>query len=514
MQQDPALVHMIGISKSFAGFPANTNIDLEVRAGEIHAILGENGAGKSTLMNILTGLYKADSGQIFINGKKVFFHSPKDAIAAGIGMIHQHFRLVSSLSVSDNIILGHPDVPFILNKRDIHNTILRSAEEFSIAVDPSLFISQLSVGEQQRVEILKALYRGSEILILDEPTAVLTPQEAEDLFYTLKKMARSDKAVIVITHKLREVMEIADRITVLRAGIKVSEVLRSDVDEHELARMMVGRDFLKKKRDKVSVPGDPVLKLSDVSVMNDKGLLGLKNVDLTIRSGEILGIAGVAGNGQKELCETIAGLRPMISGTITIENDVIRKPDPRTMIRKGIAYIPDDRLGTGLVPGLDVVDNMILKDHYGQEKAQKSFIDYKRARKYTSEVLKKYQVKINNVNAPVKLLSGGNLQRVLFAREIAGEPKLIVASYPIRGLDIEATETVHDLLLAQKTRGAAIMLVSEDLEEIFKLADRIAVLFDGEIMGTVKAEESTVEEIGMMMLGSRRKEDFSYEAEH
>jgi general nucleoside transport system ATP-binding protein len=287
--EHPALVHMIGISKSFAGTPANTNIDLEVKAGEIHAILGENGAGKSTLMNILTGLYKADTGNIYMRGEKVSFHSPRDAINAGIGMIHQHFRLVSSMSVADNIILGHPDVPFILNKQEIHRKILTSAEEFSISIDPSLLISQLSVGEQQRVEILKALYRGSEVLILDEPTAVLTPQEARDLFYTLKKMAASGKAIIVITHKLREVMEIADRITVLRSGMKVSEVLRSEVDEHELAKLMVGRDFLKKVRQKTTNPGDAVLTLKDISAMNDKGIVGLKNINMTIRAGEILG---------------------------------------------------------------------------------------------------------------------------------------------------------------------------------------------------------------------------------
>jgi general nucleoside transport system ATP-binding protein len=512
--EHPALVHMIGISKSFAGTPANTNIDLEVKAGEIHAILGENGAGKSTLMNILTGLYKADTGNIYMRGEKVSFHSPRDAINAGIGMIHQHFRLVSSMSVADNIILGHPDVPFILNKQEIHRKILTSAEEFSISIDPSLLISQLSVGEQQRVEILKALYRGSEVLILDEPTAVLTPQEARALFYTLKKMAASGKAIIVITHKLREVMEIADRITVLRSGMKVSEVLRSEVDEHELAKLMVGRDFLKKVRQKTTNPGDAVLTLKDISAMNDKGIVGLKNINMTIRAGEILGIAGVAGNGQKELCEAIAGLRPLLHGSIHILNAKIDKPNPLKMIRKGIAYIPDDRLGTGLVPGLDVVDNMILKDNYGQEIVSRHLIDYRKATEYTRKVLGRYQVKVSNIHAPVKLLSGGNLQRVLFAREIAGEPVLIIASYPIRGLDIEATETVHDLLLAQKTRGAGILLVSEDLEEIFKLSDRIAVLFEGEIMGVVQAGDSTPEEIGMMMLGKKRKEDHPDEITH
>jgi general nucleoside transport system ATP-binding protein len=503
--QDPALVHMIGISKSFAGNPANTNIDLEVKAGEIHAILGENGAGKSTLMNILTGLYKADSGSIYMSGEKVTFHSPRDAINAGIGMIHQHFRLVSSMSVADNIILGHPDLPFVLKKKEIHRKIMASAEKFSIYIDPALLVSQLSVGEQQRVEILKALYRGSEVLILDEPTAVLTPQEARDLFFTLKKMADAGKAVIVITHKLREVMEIADRITVLRSGLKISEVLRSDVDEHELARLMVGRDFLRKDRIINSTPGETVLSLENVSAMNDKGIIGLKDIDLTIRSGEILGIAGVAGNGQKELCEMVAGLRPLLSGSIRIQDKKITKPNPLTMIQRGVAYIPDDRLGTGLVPGLDVVDNMILKDNYGQVISSKNFIDYRRATEYTHTVLGKYHVKVSNIRAPVKLLSGGNLQRVLFAREMAGEPVLIVASYPIRGLDIEATETVHDLLLAQKERGAGVLLVSEDLEEIFKLSDRIAVLFEGEIMGIVNAGDSTPEEIGMMMLGKRKE---------
>ncbi len=505
--QEPAVVQMIGISKSFAGNPANTNVDLDVRAGEIHAILGENGAGKSTLMNILTGLYKADTGNIFIRGKKVNFHSPKDAIQAGIGMIHQHFRLVHSMTVLENVILGHPSVPFILDQNKIRAEILSFAREYSISIDPVATVSQLSVGEQQRVEILKALYRGSQILILDEPTAVLTPQETNDLFVTLKKMAKTGKSVIVITHKLREVMEIADRITVLRSGLKIADVNRADVDEHQLARLMVGKDFLRSTTYSHSDPGSIVLELKNTSAMNDKGYLGLKNVNLTIRSGEIHGIAGVAGNGQRVLCDMVAGLRPLVTGNIAIDGLIVDKPTPLSMIRKGVAYIPDDRLGTGLVPGLNVTDNIILKDHYGADTSASRFIDYRKAQQYTREILDKYRVKISDINAPVKLLSGGNLQRLLFAREIADNPKLIIASYPIRGLDIEATEKVHELLMDQKNRGAAVLLVSEDLEELFKLSDRISVLFEGEIMGTVNKNATNFEEIGLMMLGKKRKED-------
>jgi simple sugar transport system ATP-binding protein len=495
------------ICKSFAGNSANANICLNIYPGEIHVILGENGAGKSTLMNILTGLYKADSGDIYIDGVKTHLASPKDAIRSGIGMIHQHFRLVPSLSVTENVILGHHSIPILLSMQQFEQSVQDSAHSFNISIDPTALISQLSVGEQQRVEILKALYRGSRVLILDEPTAVLTPQEASALFITLRAMARSGKAVIVITHKLREVMEIADRITVLRGGEKVAEMMRQEVNEKLLATLMVGKEMLD-ECDKVPLlPSSEVLRLENVHALNGKGILGIKNVSFTISENEILGIAGVAGNGQKELCEIIAGLRQMTQGSLSIRSKGIANPTPKTMIRAGVAYIPDDRLGTGLVPGLNIVDNMILKNKYDQKKATSNIIDYKQAMEYTQNILSKYSVKVNDLRAPVKLLSGGNLQRLLFAREISWNPDLIVASYPVRGLDIEATETVHELLLAQRKRGAAILLISEDLDEIFKLSDRIAVLFEGELMGIVNTCDSSFEEIGLMMLGSKKAEE-------
>ncbi len=497
-------VQMINITKQFAGHFANKDVSLQINPGEIHALLGENGAGKSTLMNILTGLYKPDQGSILIGGKPVTFHTPKEAIVAGIGMIHQHFRLIPNLTVAENIMLGHQETPFVLTKKKIKQALDRSFSNHQIHIKPDEKVARLSIGEQQNVEILKALFRGSNVLILDEPTAVLTPQETEGLFSILKKMASDGKAVVVITHKMHEVFEISDRITVLRDGKKVGEVNRNDTDEKELANLMVGRNFIRKPAVKKKSKGNPVLKWNHVSVKNDAGVLALKDITLSIHENEIVGIAGVAGNGQKELCETAAGLRDVFDGNYHFENTLMNQLPPKEFMKKGVAYIPDDRLGTGLVPGLNTVENMILKDRYNQTEVIRGLINYKQAYLHTLKVLEDYKVKVNNIRAPVKLLSGGNLQRLLFAREMTGEPRLIVASYPLRGLDIEAADTVNELLLSQRERGAAILFVSEDLDELFRLSDRIAVIFEGQIMGIMEANEATEESVGMMMLGSTK----------
>jgi len=500
-------VEMKSISKSFAGNPANDRVNLTVRSGEVHVILGENGAGKSTLMNILAGIYRPDAGEISINGTPTVFSSPRDAIGAGIGMVHQHFRLVPSLSVTENIILGSEQTPFFLRLPQIETKIRQLSARYGLQVDPAAKVHQLSIGEQQRVEILKLLYRDSRLLILDEPTAVLTPQEVDELFATLRQMAASNRAVLIITHKMREVMAVADRVTVLRNGRNAAEITREHISEAELARLMVGKDFsvrdIRPKREK----GEPVLELRNINADSDKGLLGLRNVSLTVHAGEILGIAGVAGNGQREMCEVIAGLRRPTAGNLLIDGKDYTGRSPKEILRAGVSYIPEDRLGTGLVPNLGAIDNIILKETPAAGRQNTVLIDYAGAKAKTEDLVRRYRIKTRSLTSPVKLMSGGNLQRLLLAREIAAAPKLIVAAYPVRGLDIEATDTVRNLLLEQRDNGTAVLLVSEDLDEIFQLTDRIAVLYNGAIQGILATAAATAEEIGLLMLGANTTEE-------
>jgi len=495
---------MRGIRKVFPGVVANDNVNLTVRAGEIHALLGENGAGKSTLMSILTGLYRPDAGEIYIEGRKVNFRSPRDAIEAGIGMVHQHFRLVSPFTVTENVALGLKG-GLRLNLNRLAVEIAEVSRKYGLQVDPQARIWQLSVGEQQRVEIIKLLYRKARVLILDEPTAVLTPQEARDLYSTLKKMAAEGCAVIFITHKLQEVMEAADSITILRGGKTVATVKKEETDEKELARMMVGRDVIWQGEKPKRSPGDTVLQIKGLRALNDKGLPALKGIELSVASGEILGIAGVAGNGQRELVEVIAGLRPCLEGTVTVGGENLGQCDPCRVIQCGVGFVPEDRLGMGLVPNLGAVDNLLLKE-YRDPRWGRVLMDRRAARRWAYELVERFQVKMAGLDAPVKLMSGGNLQRLLLAREISGHPRLLLAVYPSRGLDVGATETVHRLLLEQRAAGTAILLISEDLEELFRLADRIAVMYEGEIMGVVPTEEADLEDIGLMMAGAKKME--------
>lgn len=498
------LVEMRGITKVFPGVVANDGVDLTVRAGEIHALLGENGAGKSTLMSILTGLYRPDGGEIYIEGQRVNFRSPRDAIAAGIGMVHQHFRLVAPFTVTENVALGLKG-GFRLNLNRLAEEIAALSKEYGLQVDPQARIWQLSVGEQQRVEIIKLLYRRARVLILDEPTAVLTPQEARDLYRTLKMMAARGCAVIFITHKLQEVMDAADTITVLRSGKTVATVRKSETNEKELARLMVGREILWRIDKPASRKGDKILEIKNLKAFNDKGLPALKGLNLTVYAGEILGIAGVAGNGQRELAEVIAGLRPYYEGTVVIAGKELGRCDPCRAINAGVSYIPEDRLGMGLVPNMGAVDNLLLKE-YRHPRWGRTLLDRRAARRWAGELVERFQVKTAGLDAPVKMMSGGNLQRLLLAREISSRPRLLVAVYPARGLDIGATETIHRLLLEQRTAGTAVLLISEDLEELFRLADRIAVIYEGEIMGLMAVEEADVDEIGLMMAGAKRME--------
>lgn len=495
------LVQMKNITKRFPGVLANEDVNLELRAGEIHALLGENGAGKSTLMNILTGFYRPEEGEIIIRGARTMLNSPRDAISAGIGMVHQHFRLVHPFTVAENVMLGSPRQGLLLRRKRIEAQIGELSDRFGLRLDPRAKVWQLSVGEQQRVEIVKMLYRGADILILDEPTAVLTPQEVRELFATLRKMADSGRAVVVITHKLQEVMAAADRITVLRGGRAAATVLKTETDERELTRLMVDREIMLDTGKPPAKPGDVMLDIKSVSVLGDKGHLALKDISMELRAGEIVGIAGVAGNGQRELAEAVAGLRRVQSGQVVINGLEMTNKKPGEVIAAGVAYVPEDRLGVGLVPGLGALDNVILKDYRSPEVAGKFFIRAGAAKAKTERLLAEFEVKTAGVDTPVKLMSGGNLQRLLLAREISARPGLIVAVYPARGLDIGATEAVYKLLLAQRAAGTAILLISEDLDEIFNLADRVAVLYEGRVTGILPTEEADIETIGRMMVG-------------
>jgi len=492
---------MKGIVKRFPGVLANDHIDFEARAGEIHALLGENGAGKSTLMNILAGIYQPEAGEIWLKGRPVAIRSPREAIEHGIGMVHQHFMLVDVQTVAENVTLGLRKPAFFLDIRTVEREIEELEQQYQLEVDPRAYIWQLSVGEQQRVEILKVLYRGADVLILDEPTAVLTPQEAERLFLTLRALTQQGKTVIFITHKLKEVFAIAHWVTVLRGGKVVGTTKPEETNEAELARMMVGREVLFRVERKAHSKGPVVLEVEGLEARNDKGLPALRNVSFQVHEGEILGIAGVAGNGQRELAEVITGLRKATSGRITIHGCDLTNCSPRRILEEGVGHIPEDRLGMGLVPALPVSDNVILKGYRRPPLAHGPFLDRVSIRQFVANLIKRFDIATPSQATPVKLLSGGNLQRTILAREISIGPRLMVAMHPTRGLDVGATESVRNLLLKQQADGAAILLISEDLDEILDLSDRIAVMYEGRIMGIVPAEKADVETIGLMMAG-------------
>ena len=493
---------MRGITKRFPGVLANDHIDLSVQAGHVHALLGENGAGKTTLMNILCGLYRADEGDIHIRGQGANLQSPRGAIALGIGMVHQHFMLVEPQTVAENVILGLKTPRFFLNLARIERQILEFSEQYGLQVDPKARIWQLSVGEQQRVEILKMLYRGVDILIMDEPTAVLTPQEVEDLFVTLRHMAGEGKAIILISHKLHEVMAISDRITILRAGKVVATVDTSQTTKEDLAQMMVGRKVLFHVEKPPVEPGEIALEVRDLRAQSDKDLPALRDVSLTIRQGEILGIAGVAGNGQRELAEVITGLRKASAGCVFIAACDVTNCSPRRMIQEQVSHVPGDRLGVGLVPNLAVSDNVILKSYRDRPLAKGPFLDRLAITQFAGRLIETFSIVTPSHETPVKLLSGGNLQRTILAREIGVGPRVMVAVHPTRGLDIGATESVCNLILKERAEGAAILLISEDLDELLSVSDRIAVMYEGEIMGVVRPEGADVKEIGLMMAGA------------
>jgi simple sugar transport system ATP-binding protein len=502
------LVEMRGIVKRFPGVLASDHVDFELRSGEIHALLGENGAGKSTLMNVLAGLYKQDAGIIKVSGKPLEFSSPRDAIGAGIGMVHQHFMLVPSQTVTENILLGLGEPRFLMSLSDYDRKVADLGDRFGLKVDPRAKIWQLSVGEQQRVELLKMLYRGANVLIMDEPTAVLAPQEIEGLFQTLRSMVAQGKSVIFISHKLQEVTAIADRVTVLRRGrVTASGVSTKGVTRQELARLMVGREVVFFVDKKPKQAGDVILDVKNIHAENDKGLPALRGLSLNVRSGEIVGVAGVAGNGQNELSQVITGLRKCAQGEVMLNGDKVSNRDTLYGIQHGMAYVPEDRTHVGSAPNLSVTDNVIMKNYRKPPISKGGMLDTNAAINFAKELKQAYDIIVPTVNTPVRLLSGGNLQRVILAREISGDPNFMVAVQPTRGLDVGAIEGVHRLLLAQREAGAAVLLISEELEELLSLSDRVYVIYEGKIMGEVKVESaepdhSLVEAIGLMMTGT------------
>jgi simple sugar transport system ATP-binding protein len=501
--QPPLAVEMRGIVIRFPGVLANDHVDFELRPGEVHALLGENGAGKSTLMNILVGLYQPEEGAITVDGKPVHFGSPRDAIAAGLGMVHQHFTLVPSMTVTENILLGLSEPRLRLDLRRFDARVAELATGVGLKVHPSAKVWQLSVGEQQRVEILKMLYRGVRILIMDEPTAVLAPQEVDDLFKTLRAMTLRGESIVFISHKLDEVRAIADRVTVLRRGkVTAAGLPAQGRTKVELARLMVGRDVLERISKEKREPGPVVLSVEGVSATNDKALPALRNFSLTVRGGEIVGLAGVAGNGQSELAEVITGLR-QCRGRIEVNGrDVANRP-AIDAIRHGVAHVPEDRHGVGSAPGLSISDNLMMKSYRESPVSRGFLIDTGVARKNAEALRDAYSISMPSIDAEARLLSGGNLQRLILAREIDSGPQLMVAVQPTRGLDVGAIENVHRLLLEQRKNGSAILLISEDLDEILTLSDRVAVIYEGELLGVVESATADIHDIGLMMTGTR-----------
>ena len=503
---DP-VVELRDIVSRFPGVLANDHVNFKMQPGEIHALLGENGAGKSSLMNVLIGLYRPTSGHIYIRGEEVSFNSPKDAIAKGIGMVHQHFMLVQNQTVTENIILGLDKLPFFLNLKKYDEKVRALAESVGINIDPTAKIWQLSVGEQQRVEILKILYRGADILIMDEPTAVLAPQEAEELIETLRGMAAQGKSIAFISHKLNEVQAVADKLTILRRGKATAEgVPVEGMTREQLATLMVGREVIFNQQRNEKEPGEVILTLDNVSALNNKNLPALKGVHFELRKGEILGIAGVAGNGQSELVECITGLRAC-KGNIILNGENIANKSPRFSIAQGLSHIPEDRIGVGSAPNLSITKNVIMKNYREKPISKHWQLDYKAAKHHAEDLQSEYDIIAPSVETQARKLSGGNLQKLILARELSSAPQILVAMQPTRGLDVGAIEGVQELLLQRRDDGCAILLVSEELDELMRLSDRIAVMYEGEIVGILESDEADIQTIGLMMTGSLRMDE-------
>jgi len=500
-------LEMRGIVKKFPGVLANDHVNFDVQAGEIHALLGENGAGKSTLMKILYGMYQPDEGEIFLNGERIVIHSPTDSIKYGIGMIHQHFMLVDNMTVAENVALGLPSSREPRLDLDVVSARIRElAGKYGLQVDPNMLISKLAVGERQRVEIVKALYRGAALLVLDEPTAVLTPQEVDDLFIIFRQMAADGHALIFISHKLGEILALTDRVTVLRDGRAMGTRPTSEVTKKDLASMMVGREVLLERHRPPAERGPVRLRLENVCAINEDGYSILKDVSFDVYSGEIVGVAGVSGNGQRPLARGIAGLHEVKSGRIFLEDQDITDLTPAQMFKVGLSYIPEERMHDGVVKDFSVAENLILQDYVRRPFSKGIFLAFKYIAAHAKKLITAFSVKTPSRDTPAKNLSGGNIQKLIMARELARQPRILIAAQPTRGVDIGATEYIHNQLLKQRAEGLATLLISEDLDEVKALSDRIVVLFGGEMMGIVNSDEVSIEELGLMMAGEKRLE--------
>jgi simple sugar transport system ATP-binding protein len=507
VDESPVVLELRGITKRFPGVVANDAVDFDLRRGEVHALLGENGAGKSTLMNVLYGLYHPDEGEVLIKGKPVRLHSPKDAIGQGIGMVHQHFMLIPVMTVAENIVLAAEPTQggVLLDYGAANKRVAELSKSFNFAIDPAARVESITVGQQQRVEILKALYRRANILILDEPTAVLTPQEARELFEILKNLTREGMSVIFITHKLNEVLEIADRITVLRRGKQIDTVDRKGATEEGLARMMVGRDVLLRVEKAAASPGDPLLSVEDLHVFDDRGLEAVRGVSFEAHAGEIVGIAGVDGNGQSELIDALAGLRRASSGRVRIGGRDVTGSDPATILDLGLGHIPEDRQRRGLVLEFSLAENIALHDYDKPPGSRWGWLFPRQLVRRARELLKRYDVRGGGPQTRASALSGGNQQKVVLAREIGREPSVLIAAQPTRGLDIGAIEFVHQRLVEARDNGKALVLVSLELDEILSLSDRILVLYEGQIVAE-HGPDASEEELGVEMTGGGRGE--------
>ena len=505
MENKVPYVCMKNIKKVFGKVVANQDVNLTVEGGEIHALLGENGAGKSTLMNMLSGVYSPDYGQILIHGKEVSFGSPNDAIESRIGMIYQHFKLVDNMSAVENIMLGQKHKIF-LNGNQVKKTVNEICSRYGLELDLDKKVYDMSVGEKQTLEILKVLYRGADILILDEPTTVFTPQEARKLFKIMNKMKENGCAVIIITHKMEEVMEVSDRITVLRKGETVKTLYKKDTNPEQLAEFMVGHSVDLSIEREEAKSGKVVLEVKNLTVLNEDNLEALKNVNFNLKSGEILGVAGIANSGQRELCEAIAGIYPINSGEIILEHENIAGKNPREIIQKGISmsFVPEDRLGMGLVGSMDMVDNLLLKSYHNQ---RGHFIDKKPAIAKAKEIINKLKIQTPDVFYPIKNLSGGNIQKILLGRELDSNPHVLIMAYPVRGLDINTCYTIYDLMNEQKKKDVGILFIGEDLDVLIQLCDRIMVMYNGKITGTVDAKNITKEKLGLLMVGKNSESE-------
>lgn len=489
------------VTKRFLDVVANDKVNLKLYPGEIVALLGENGAGKTTLMNVLFGYYNLDGGKILIKGRQTVFNSPKDAIESGIAMIHQHFTLVPSQTVLENVMIG-VEGHFFLNKKEAKEKLLDIEKQFGLFLDPDAYVWTLAIGEKQKLEILKSLYREAEILIMDEPTAVLAPTETQELFGTLKILVEKGKSIIFISHHLQEVMEISNRVIVLRNGVKVAERETAKTTTRELASLMVGRELLERLERGKSQPGEVIMEVNDLHVKNSRGITAIDGVSLSVREGEIVGVAGVSGNGQTELSEIFFGQLAAGKGSVKINGQEIVSGTPAKIIKTGMARIPEDRIATGLFMDLSVKENMILEKHVEEPVSSHcGILNIGEIEQFAKDCVKNFKVKTNGIEAPVKSLSGGNLQKVILARELAGNPKIVVACQPTRGLDVGAMEYVHQVMLDEKKKGCGVLLISDDLDEIFLLSDRIVVMYEGKIMGETDNEHADRDTIGLWMSG-------------